>query len=124
MNKEWLERFKQWNAFSKFIMEIELLQIIIVITAVISFIVMILGGLLSAITAHNTGGQITWLLTSGTVIFKLFLLQMTAVIVLFLMKLPFGIVNFINYAKDEWNDVMRKYKREVSKYKKEIDKNE
>jgi len=117
MNEKWLTRFKQWDVFSKFVLNIEVLQIIMVVTFIVSLIVLIIGSIFYAVTIHNSGGQITWLLTTGQFFFKIFLLEVIAVVILFLMKIPMGIVTIIGYASGEWNDVKNQYKHVFKKDK-------
>lgn len=124
MNEEWLKVFKKWNVFSKFILNAEILQIAVFATFVVTVVTLVFGAVLAGLTAHNTGGQVTWLLTIALVLFKLLLLEGFAVVMLFLMRLPIGIINSIEYLKGEWNDIMHHYKDEVRRFKKEIDKDE
>lgn len=115
MNEEWLARFKKWNVFSKFILNVEALQIIVFVTFIVTAITLVIGGLLAGLSVHSSGGQITWLLTTSLFFLKVLLLEFFAIAILFLMKLPMGVVNLVEYLKDEWNDVMRKYRKEIGK---------
>jgi len=109
MNEKWVTKFKQWDVFSRFIMNLEALQIAMAITVVVMIVVIGVGGIIFAATVHNTGGQITWVLSIGVFFFKILLLEVMAVILLILIRIPLAINNLIVYIAEEWDDVKRQY---------------
>lgn len=95
----------------------ETLQIAMLVTGIMTVIFLIFGGILFALSVHAESGQITVGLSIGTFMLKFFILEVIIMLVLFLMKLPMGIINIINGTLDEWNDVKRQYNRTFNKDK-------